>query len=283
MAHKKVERVEPLTLKLPLLGVDSHAHLDGPEFDADRAAVLARAKACGILHTGNIFLGPEVFAARKHFFDAYPEVFFLLGIHPCDGQRCTPETIAGIRVAFAGEPRLRAVGEIGLDYHWKDCPKDLQIAAFVAQIRLARDIGKPIALHCRNAEEDTLMLLESEGVIGYPLLWHCFGGTIALARRILDNGWHISLPGTATYTANDALRQVAAFISPDRLLLETDCPYLSPMPWRGKRNEPAFSVFTAHAVAKARGEDTELLWRRCGDNARQFFTLEGSPRLASGT
>ncbi|MDR3362768.1 MAG: TatD family hydrolase [Desulfovibrio sp.] len=280
MGHKKIERVDPLRRKLPPGGVDSHAHLDGPEFDSDREDVLARAKAAGIARIGNVFLGPEDFAARKGRFDAHPEVFFLLGVHPCDGQRCTPQALADIRAAFAAEPRLRAVGETGLDYHWKDCPRETQISAFTAQLNLARDMGKPVALHCRDAEKDVLVILESEGFAGYPLLWHCFGGDIPLARRILDKGWQLSLPGPVTYPANDDLRRAAAFIPADRLLLETDCPYLSPVPWRGSRNEPALSVFTARAVAQARGEDPEKLWLTCGDNARRFFNL---PNAYSGS
>ena len=127
MGHKKTERIDPLTRALPPGGVDSHAHLDGPEFDSDRAEALARARAAGVSGVGNVFLGPEDFTARRAVFDRHPEVFFLLGIHPCDGRRCTPESLEAMRAAFAAESRLRAVGEIGLDFHWQDCPmQDLQ-------------------------------------------------------------------------------------------------------------------------------------------------------------
>lgn len=273
MGHKKPHRIDPLTLPLPPGGVDSHAHLDGPEFDPDREAVLARARAVGITGIGNVFLSPEAFLDRRQFFADHPEVFFLLGIHPCDGQRCTGPCLESIAAAFAAEPRLRAVGEIGLDFHWDDCPRELQMAAFAAQLDLARALKKPVALHCREAEEECLAILEARGFVGFPLLWHCFGGGPALARRILANGWHISVPGPVTYAANAALREAVALIPEDRLLLETDAPYLSPVPWRGTRNEPAYTVFTARAMAEARGMTPEELWRLCGRNARRFFGL----------
>lgn len=274
MGHKKPQRIDPLERALPPGGADSHAHLDGPEFDEDREAVLARASAAGITHIGNVFLGPDAFAARKALFDGHPGVFFLLGIHPCDGQSCTPACLDALVAAFAAEPRLRAVGEIGLDFHWDDCPRETQMAVFAAQLDLARAVGRPVVIHCREAEAECLTILESRGMAGRPLLWHCFGGDAALARRIIANGWHISVPGPLTYPANAALRDAVAVIPRDRLLLETDAPYLSPVPWRGTRNEPAYTVFTARAAAAARGETPEALWQTCGDNARRFFGLD---------
>lgn len=274
MSHKKVQRTDPLTLSLPRVGVDSHAHLAGGEFDADREEVLARAAACGVARIGNIFLEPAAFAEQKRVFDAHPEVFFVLGIHPCEGQTCDKTALEHMRRAFADEPRLRAVGEIGLDFYWDDCPKELQYQAFLQQLDLARELERPVVIHCRNAEEETLALLEGRGFVDYPLLWHCFGGAPALARRIVRNGWHISIPGPVSYPANAALREAVAVIPDDRLLLETDSPYLSPVPWRGKRNEPAFTVFTVRQMAEARGGSPEELWQLCGDNARRFFGLE---------
>ena len=274
MSHKKVQRTDPLTMSLPPVGVDSHAHLAGSEFDADREEVLARAAACGVARIGNIFLEPAAFAEQKRVFDGHPEVFFVLGIHPCEGQTCDKGALGLMRQAFAEESRLRAVGEIGLDFYWDDCPKELQYQAFLQQLDLARELEKPVVIHCRNAEEETLALLEGRGFAGYPLLWHCFGGAPALARRIVRNGWHVSIPGPVSYPANAALREAVAVIPDDRLLLETDSPYLSPVPWRGKRNEPAFTVFTVRQMAEARGVSPEALWQLCGDNARRFFGLE---------
>lgn len=274
MSKKKTPRIDPLSCPLPPGGVDSHAHLDGEEFDADRDAVIERAAAAGVSRIGNIFLDPLAFLERRRLFDAHPGVFFVLGIHPCDGQRCTPEALDAIRAARAAEPRLRALGEIGLDFHWDDCPRELQYQAFAAQLDLARELSLPVVIHCRDAESECLMTLESRKFQGYPLLWHCFGGGPDLARRILNNGWHISIPGPVSYPANSALREAVALIPDDRLLLETDAPYLSPVPWRGARNESAYTVFTVRHMAEARSADPEQLWRICGDNARRFFGID---------
>ncbi|MGN0009418.1 MAG: TatD family hydrolase [Desulfovibrionaceae bacterium] len=273
MGHKKVERISPVTLNMPLAGVDSHAHLDGEEFDEDREAVLALARESGVAHIGNVFLGPEEYARGRDYFAAHPEVFFLLGIHPCDGRKVTEETLAAMRAAFAADSRLKAVGEIGLDFYWDDCPREIQYAAFRAQLDMARELEKPVVIHCRDAAEETLMILESAGFAGWPLLWHCFGGDASLLRRILRNGWHVSLPGPITYKANSAVREAVPLIPADRLLVETDSPYLAANPWRGRRNEPAFTVFTAACAAELRGVSKEELWQQAGDNARRFFGL----------
>lgn len=275
MSKKNPQRIDPLSLALPLGGVDSHAHLDGPEFDSDREAVLARARQVGLTAVCNVFLGPEDLLDRRHLFDGYPEIFFILGIHPCDGQKCTPRALTAMRAAFEQEPRLRAVGEIGLDFYWKDCPKEIQFQAFTDQLDMARELDLPVVIHCREAAVECLMTLEAQGFTGYPLLWHCYGGGPDLARRIVANGWHISIPGPVSYPANVGLREAVAEIPLERLLLETDAPYLAPVPWRGKRNEPAFTVFTARWVAEARRMSPDELWLACGDNARRFFALTG--------
>lgn len=273
MSHKKKIRVDPLSQALPAGGVDSHAHLDDSAFDDDREGVLARAIQVGLQHVGNIFLDPLVFDKRKQLFDSHPEVFFILGVHPCDAQHFNMDTVTAITNACAQEKRVRAIGEIGLDYYWKDCPKEIQLDVFGQQIALAQKLDKPVVIHCREAEDDCLTLLEARGFRDYPLLWHCFGGTADMAKRIVRNGWHISIPGPITYKANQSLREAIASIPRDRLLFETDAPYLSPEPWRGTRNEPAYTVFTVRLMAEILGEKVDDLWRRCGDNARRFFGL----------
>ena len=219
MSKKSAVRIDPLTLALPHVGVDSHAHLDGQEFDADRDAVIERAHAAGIAQVGNVFLGPDDYHARRSLFDAHPDVFFLMGIHPCDGQNCTQDRLDAMRAAFDADTRLKAVGEIGLDFYWPDCPREIQHQALRDQLALARAVQRPVVIHCREAEEETLMTLEAEGFAGYPLLWHCFGQGPETARRILHNGWHISVPGPVTYKANEALREAVALVPADRLLL----------------------------------------------------------------
>lgn len=271
MGHKKSQRIDPMTVKLPAGGVDSHAHLDSANYADTLGEILARAGACGVTGIGNVFLSPEAWRQGRERFAAYPQVFFILGIHPCDGAKCTPACLEEIETIFKNDQRCKAVGEIGLDYHWDDCPRELQLEAFARQLELARRIARPVVIHCRDAEADCLTLLEAGGFSGYPLLWHCFGGGEALARRILRHGWHISIPGPVTYPANKDLREAVRIIPADRLLLETDCPYLAPAPWRGTVNEPAYIVFTARQVAAIRNEPAEELWQVCGENARRFF------------
>ncbi|MBD5553472.1 MAG: TatD family hydrolase [Desulfovibrio sp.] len=276
MAHKKPVRIDPVSVRLPDGGVDSHAHLDSAEFDPDRTAVIARAAQAGVSRIGNVFLSPEDYHSHRSYFQDCPGVFFLLGIHPCDGLKCTPACVEEIAACFQADSRIRAVGEIGLDFHWDDCPRELQFEAFSRQLAMAKRLAAPVVIHCREAEKECLALLEAGGFAGYPLLWHCFGGDAALAKKIVRLGWHISIPGPVTYPANKSLREAIAVIPEDRLLLETDCPYLSPVPWRGTRNEPAYTVFTGRAVAEAAGQDAAELWLRCAANAVRFFGLSAS-------
>ncbi len=275
MAKKKAPQTPPQELALPPCGVDSHAHLDSEQFNEDRDEIITRAKDCGISHIINIFLDPAHYAKRKHYFDAHPNIFYSLGIHPSDGLTFKEKTLADMQQCFLQDSRLVAVGEIGLDFYWDDCPKDVQLQIFIAQLNLARQLKKPVIIHSREATEATLAVLEKEGFVDYPLLWHCFGGDTKDMKKIIHNGWYISIPGAVTYPKNEELRTAAASVPLDKILVETDCPYLAPQDWRGKRNEPAFTVFTAHCIAKERNMDVVEFWQHCGDNARSFFGIEG--------
>lgn len=271
MSHKKVTRIDPLQEALPAGGVDSHAHLNGAEFAVDRQEVLKLAAQVGISGIGNIFLSPEAYELGKNEFADYPGVFFLLGIHPSDGQLCTDDCLDRMEKIFLADNRIRALGEIGLDYHYDHCPQELQRKVFAMQLELAKKLAKPIVIHCRDAEYDCLSLLEAGGFKNYPLLWHCFGGAADLAKRIIDNGWHLSIPGSVTFPANRQTAEAVRHVPADRILLETDCPYLSPVPWRGTRNQPAYLVFTARFVAAVRNVPAADLWLQCGRNASSFF------------
>ncbi|OIO03377.1 MAG: hydrolase TatD [Desulfovibrionaceae bacterium CG1_02_65_16] len=270
----KHNRPEPETLGLPRVGVDSHAHVDLEDFNADRVEILDRALASGVSRIGNVFLGPEAYHKNRAYFDARPEVFFLLGIHPCNADTCTPEALQAMRQAFTADARLKAVGEIGLDYYWEDQPHDLQARAFRAQLDLAREVGLPPAIHCRDAFDDCLAQLLDAGFSGRKLLWHCFGGDTRQAETVLGHGWTISIPGPVSYAANAALREAVATIPLERMLIETDSPYLPAEPWRGKRNHPALVGFTAAAVAAIKSVPVEEVWTATGNNARTFFALE---------
>ena len=279
MAKRKTERPDPSSLGLPLVGVDSHAHLDGAGEDRAMAtaeavgAVLDRAAAAGVGQVGHVFLGPAAHAAGRGLFAGRDEVFFLLGIHPCDAAKAAPGDVAAMEAAFRADAGLRAVGEIGLDYYWDAGTAEVQKALFREQLALARQLDLPVAVHSRDAAADTLAILDDLGFAGRPLVWHCFGGDTALAAEITRRGFHLSVPGPVTYAKNTALAEAVAGCDRSRLLLETDAPYLAPEPWRGKRNEPALLAFTAVRVAGLLGLEPAELWQITGDNARTFFRL----------
>ncbi len=270
---KKKPRLEPESLDLPLVGVDSHAHIDLDDFDEDRETLLARAKASGLSHILNVFLGPDAFDKNRHYFDDHPEISFLLGVHPNEADTLTDDALDRMRTHFKAEPRLKGVGEIGLDYYWERVDHDVQKTAFINQLALARELTKPVVIHSRDANPDCLAVLVDQGFKDYPVLWHCFGADLDLAQTILDNGWHISVPGPVTFRKTDDLQAAVARIPLDRLLIETDCPFLAPEPWRGKRNHPALVGFAAKRIAEIKGRSVADIWQITGDNARRFFGL----------
>lgn len=270
----KKKRPEPESLELPRVGVESHAHLDLDDFDDDREEILARAQASGLSHIINVFLGPDAYEARKGLFDGHPEVSFLLGVHPNNADTLSDDVLSRMREHFKADPRLKGLGEIGLDYYWDRVPHDVQKNAFVQQLHLAKELALPVIIHSRDANDDTVEILEAEGFVGYPVLWHCFGAGMELAETVVENGWHISIPGPVTYKKkSEDLQAAVARIPFDRLLIETDCPYLTPEPWRGKRNHPALVAFTAKRIAEIKGRSVNDIWQIAGDNARTFFGL----------
>lgn len=264
---------EPENIHLPQTGVDSHAHLDSGKLWPDFISVLQRGKQAGLCRIGQVFLNHAAYVEKIEIMAAHQELFFMLGVHPSDGHLAAPDEWDNLASDFSTDNRLCAVGEIGLDFYWKDCPRELQVAIFRLQLRMARAHDRAVVIHSREAFIETIEILDEEGWIGGPLLWHCFGGGKNQAMEIIRRGWYISIPGPVTYPANSVLREAVAEVPADRIMIETDCPYLSPQQWRGKRNEPALSVFTAQAVAQARGMDTSELWTLCGCNSLRFFGL----------
>lgn len=274
MAKKSPERTPPESLKLPRVGVETHAHLDSREFSGDLEEVLERAAASGIAAMGQVFLGPSAYQANRDLFVDRPEVFFLLGVHPNDADELSDAALADMAEAFASDDRLKALGEVGLDFYWKRVSPETQERALREQLVLARERGLRVVVHSRDAFAETLAVLDDMGFRDRPVLWHCFGGDEAMAREILSRGWLASIPGPVTYPKNTELAQAVAAMDMDRLVVETDCPYLTPEPWRGKRNEPALAVFTAARVAQLKGLTVEEAWRRMGRTAAAFFGLD---------
>lgn len=268
---KRRERPDPASFGLPATGAESHAHLDLPEFEGDLPEVLARAKAAGVATFGNVFLGPDAYHANAARFADHPEVFFLCGVHPNDTAKATGDTLAALAGLLRTEPRLKALGEIGLDYYWPEPPHDIQLRIFRAQLELARQLDLRVVIHSREAHADCLKALLDLGFSGRPVLWHCFAGDADLARTVAAHGWHLSIPGSVTYPKSERLAEAVAATDLSRLLIETDCPFLTPEPYRGKRNEPAFLPFTAAKIADILGLPLETVWTATGHNARNFF------------
>jgi TatD DNase family protein len=238
--------------------VDSHCHLDDKQFDPDRAEVIERAHEAGVdrmmaIGTGN---GPPDLECALRLARQYDFIYATVGVHPHDASKATPETFAALETV-AAEAKVLAIGEIGLDYHYDFSPRDVQHAVFVEQLKLAGRAGKPIVIHTREAWDDTLRVLR-EHWSGAGIM-HCFSGGAAEARQALDLGFYLSFGGVLTFPKAEALREAARIAPEDRLLVETDAPYLAPVPKRGKRNEPAFMVETAQRLAEVRGVAPERI------------------------
>lgn len=256
--------------------IDSHCHLAGPEFAGDLQSVVERARAAGV-EAALVILGAndeEECGRVERVEAAWPDIRLSIGVHPhaAGAFADDPEAAAalvGERLRHA--PTGRAVGEIGLDYHYDFAPRDVQQAVFRAQIGLARRRRLPIVIHTREAEDDTFRILEEEGGGETGGVFHCFTGTRAMARRALDAGFHLSLAGIVTFPKAEELREVARLVPIDRLLLETDSPFLAPVPHRGTRNEPARVVHVAEAIARVRGVSVDDLAAATRENFVRVF------------
>jgi len=236
--------------------VDSHVHLDHEQFRDDVDACIARAQDQGItrmltIGTGD---GPPKLDCALELAARYEGVYATVGVHPHEASKANPATFDGLRHLLK-EPSVLALGEIGLDYHYDFSPREVQREVFIEQLRLAREAGKPVIIHTREAWPDTLDVLRREW--SGPGIMHCFTGDEAQAREALDLGFHLSFGGVLTFQKAENVRQAAAIVPEDRLLVETDAPYLAPIPFRGKRNEPAFMVETVKRLAAVRGVPPE--------------------------
>ncbi len=232
--------------------VDTHCHLDDEKFAGDLEAVIERARAAGVermmaIGTGG---GPADLEIAIRLADRYPFFYATVGVHPHDASKAGPETFGRMRELLTA-PKVLAVGEIGLDYHYDFSPRDTQRSVFIRQLELARDAGKPIVIHTREAWSDTVQILR-EHYTGCGI-FHCFTGGPAEAQEAIDMGFHLSFGGVLTFPKAENVREAARIAPLDRLLVETDAPYLAPVPYRGKRNEPAFLIETARKLAAIRG------------------------------
>ena len=265
--------------------IDSHAHLEGKRYDADREQVLARAKQSGIvayLAIGNGD-GPDTadcgiqLVEKYNGRPEYPEIWTSVGIHPHEAGLANDKAYARL-ADWARHPRVVAWGEIGLDYFYDHSPRDAQKAVFLQQMELAKAAKLPIIIHCRpsdnseNAWNDCLAFIsEHWAPSGLGGVLHCFTGTVEHARRGLDLGFMISFAGNITFPKAQNIRDAAQMVPLDRMLIETDSPYLAPIPHRGQRNEPMFVIETARKIAELRGITAEAVGERTAENFRRFF------------
>jgi TatD DNase family protein len=242
--------------------VDSHCHLADDAFAADLEAVVARAQDAGVERVLCILAAGEAAEAAHadRLAALWPAVRFAVGVHPHQAGSWAGQVDAAVetvRAALAARPDVRAVGEIGLDYHYDFAPRDVQREVFARQVRLAREMDLPVVVHTREAADETFAILMEEGGGAVRGVLHCFTGDAAMARRALDLGFHVSFAGIVTFPRAADLREAARVVPADRLLVETDAPFLAPVPHRGRRNEPAWVVHTVAALAAARGEPAE--------------------------
>lgn len=255
--------------------VDSHAHIDGPEFDADRDEVLARAHAAGVTTILNVGTGEPhsgVFERAIDLGRQYDRLYTAIGVHPHDARFYDDNAELLIRELLKTGERVIAWGEIGLDFHYDNSPRDVQMDVFRRQLRAARDCGVPVIIHTREAETETIEILQSEYTgADRPGVFHCFSGSRDLALRALDLGFMISFSGIVTFRKGDDLRELAKEVPLDSLLIETDCPFLAPVPYRGKRNEPAYVVEVARCIAELRGLEIEKFGELTRANFESLF------------
>ena len=252
--------------------VDSHCHLDFPDFDADRDAVVERAHAAGVGTMVTISTRVARFPALQALTERYPRVFCSIGTHPHNAGE-ERDVTTGDLVAIAAGEKVVAIGEAGLDYHYDTAPREAQQTGFRRHIAAARTTGLPLVIHARDADDDVAAIMAEEAGRGpFPAILHCFASSAALARRGVELGAHVSFSGILTFKRSDELRAIAAEVPLDRLLVETDAPYLAPVPHRGRRNEPAYVVETARMLAEVKGLDAEATAALTTDNFFRLFS-----------
>lgn len=253
--------------------IDSHVHLDDLRYDTDRETVLQRAEAAGVEAMITIGCDLATSQAAVALAGAHPQVFATIGVHPHEVKEIKNGWYETFR-SLARQPKVVAYGEIGLDYHYDHSPREVQRERFREQVRLARELNLPLIIHTREAQDDTVAILREEDAGDVGGVFHCFSGDARLAKDALDMGFYLSFSGVLTFKNATMLRDVAKTVPLDRLMVETDCPYLTPVPYRGKRNEPAYVQYVAETLAEVRGnESLQSLARATADNTKRLFRI----------
>lgn len=253
--------------------IDSHAHYDDEQFDADRDDVIRKAVEAGVTHIINPGSNLEssgfaIALSKKHH-----EVFAAVGVHPHDASSCDEKTLSRLE-AMTGEEKVVAIGEIGLDYHYDFSPREVQKEWFSRQVALAAKLKLPVIIHDRESHQDVLDIVKayrSEHITG---VFHCFSGSVEMAREVLDLGFYIGIGGSLTFKKARKPIEVVQYAPMDRLLIETDCPYLAPEPYRGRRNWSGYLPYVIDKIASIKGIDYNEAERKTADNARVLFGLD---------
>jgi TatD DNase family protein len=257
--------------------IDSHAHVDGPEFDQDRQQVLERAQQAGVTTVLNVGTGDphsDAFDRAVELGRTVDFVYTAIGTHPHDARLYDDAAELKTESLVKSSPKVIAWGEIGLDFHYDNSPRDVQMAVFAKQLGAAQRCGLPVIIHTREAEAETIEILTREySNSNRRGVFHCFSGSETLARKALDLGFFISFSGIITFKKAQELRDVARIVPLDRLLVETDCPFLSPIPFRGKRNEPAYVVEVAKCVSEIHGKHVDDIGELTTSNFKELFEI----------
>ncbi len=257
--------------------VDSHCHIDGAEYDADRDDVISRARDTGVTTMLNVGTGDphsDAFERAVELAEKHTDIYAAVGVHPHDAKLFDGRAEQRLLDLAKQSRRVIAWGEIGLDYHYDHSPRDVQREVFGRQLRLARSLNLPVIVHSREADDDTIAILR-EALADYERggVLHCFGGSLEMATSAIALGFFISFAGNLTFKKAEDLREIARQLPLDRLLIETDCPYLTPVPFRGKRNEPARVVETAQCLAELHGKELEEVGHITGENFGKLFRV----------
>ena len=261
--------------------VDSHCHLDFPDFESERDAIVQRAIDAGVGRMVTICTRVARFDEIRAIAEQYDPVYCSVGTHPHNADEELDVTVDAL-VQLTGHPKVVAVGEAGLDYYYDNAPREAQARGLRTHIDAARETGLPLVIHARDADDDMAAILREGHAAGaFPFVLHCFSSGVELARTGIELGGYVSFSGILTFKRSDELRAVAKELPHDRLLVETDAPYLAPMPHRGKRNEPSYVVNTAAVLAETLELPVEDLWRKTTENFFRLFSKVPSPASAS--
>ena len=252
--------------------IDTHTHLDFDRFDADREEVIRRAHEANVAAMITIGIDYKTSLAAIRIAEEHSNIYASVGVHPHDAANMTDEQFAELSELLS-HPKVVAVGEVGLDYHYDYSPRDTQRRVFRRFLSLAREHQMPVIIHTREADEDILATIKEQGRSNWQGVFHCFSSDDNMAKKVLDLGFNISFTGTVTFKNSDSL-DVAKSVPLDRIMIETDCPFLAPMPKRGKRNEPAFVVYIAQKIAEAKQMSTDEFAQATTLNALRFFNIK---------